>query len=146
MALIYHLLKIKVYDPEEVYNALTTSEGVQSRWTTDAEAYPAIESHAVFRFSDSYQKTMRVVELLPDRRVLWECIEGHNQWLGTTIAFEIEPVAGGIDLRLYHAGWEEETDLYAHCNYHWALYLGSLKSYLETGKGKPHPVPALKEA
>lgn len=146
MALIYHLLKIKVYDPEEVYDALTTSQGLQSWWTTEAEARPTVESHAIFRFNETYQKTMRVVELLPDRRVLWECLEGHAEWLGTTIAFEIEPVAGGIDLRLYHAGWAAETDLFGHCNYHWGLYLGSLKSYLETGEGRPHQVPLLKEA
>ena len=146
MAMIYHLLKIKVFDPEEVYDALTTDIGLSAWWTTTTEAKPEVESHTVFHFSEEYQKTMRVVELLPNRRVLWECIEGDVQWLGTTIAFEIEPVAGGIELRFYHAGWEAQTELFGHCNYHWAIYLKSLKSYLETGKGNPHRVPELKEA
>jgi len=146
MALIYHLFKIKVYDPERVYDALTTPQGLASWWTTDVEALPQVESLATFRFEDGYQTSMRVVELLPDRRVLWECIEGHGEWLGTTVAFEIAPVAGGTTLRFYHAGWEEESDLFGNCNYHWAMFLGSLKSYLETGKGHPHRVPVLKEA
>ena len=144
--MIYHLLKIKVFDPEEVYDALTTDIGLSAWWTTTTEAKPEVESHTVFHFSEEYQKTMRVVELLPNRRVLWECVEGDVQWLGTTIAFEIEPVAGGIELRFYHAGWEAETELFGHCNYQWAVYLQSLKSYLETGKGRPQRVPLLNEA
>lgn len=146
MAIIFHLLKIKVFDPEEVYNALTTSVGLSAWWTSGSEAKPMVDSLATFRFTEDYQKTMRVVELLPDRRVLWECIEGDPQWLGTTVAFEIEPVAGGIELRFYHAGWEKETDLFASCNYQWGLYLTSLKSYLEKGEGNPYKAPVLKEA
>ena len=145
MAIIFHILKIKVPDPEKVYEALTTSRGLAAWWTTKAEAIPEINTMATFHFEGKYQKSMRVVELLPDRRVLWECMEGHPEWLGTTIAFEIEPVAGGTQLKFYHAGWEEETDLYANCNYHWALFLNSLKSYLETGKGCPNKAPVLKE-
>lgn len=144
--MIFHLLKIKVYDPEEVYHALTTSMGLSNWWTTTSGAVPEVESITTFHFSEAYQKSMRVVELLPDRRVLWECVAGDVQWLGTTIAFEIEPVSGGIELRFYHAGWEAETELFGHCNYHWAIYLKSLKTYLETGKGQPHRAPALKEA
>jgi len=146
MAFIYHAFKIKVYDTEEVYNALTTSRGLSGWWASDVEAVPQVGSFATFRFADGYLATMRVVELLPDSRVLWECIEGYPEWLGTTIAFEIEPVAGGTQLKFYHSGWEEETDLYANCNYHWALFLHSLKSYLETGKGCPSSAPVLKEA
>lgn len=145
MAIIFHILKIKVLDPEQVYNALTTSKGLAAWWTTEVEAVPETDSVASFYFEEKYHKSMRVVELLPDRRVLWQCLEGHPQWLGTTIAFEIEPVAGGIQLRFYHAGWEAETDLFGSCNYHWGLYLRSLKSYLETGQGMPHSCQTLEK-
>lgn len=50
----------------------------------------------------------------------------------------IEPANGSLNLRFSHIGWKKETDLFAECNYHWGLYIKSLKTYIETGKGNSH--------
>ena len=135
MAIIFHVLDIKISSAAEVFKALTSSGGLASWWTTGAEVSAG---QAIFPFTPEYHKTMRIVELLPEKRVLWECVEGDRQWLGTTVAFEIEQEKDGLSLKFYHAGWEEETDLFGHCNFQWAKYLNSLKQYLETGQGNPH--------
>ena len=147
MASIYHLFNIKTEGPSKVYEALATQEGLASWWTTATAAQPVIGSIISFRFTDDYHKEMKVLELFPDKRVLWECIIGHPQWLGTTISFEIEELGDAVNVRLLHAGWEEETDFFGTCNYHWGLYMKSLKTYIETGKGNPnvYPVENLEE-
>jgi hypothetical protein len=39
--------------------------------------------------------------------------------------------------RFAHSGWRTVTDMFAACNYDWAQFLASLKSYCETGTGTP---------
>ena len=38
-----------------------------------------------------------------------------------------------------HEGWKEPVEFMHHCSTKWAIFLMSLKSLLETGKGAPNP-------
>ena len=38
-----------------------------------------------------------------------------------------------------HQGWKEPVEFMHHCSTKWAIYLMSLKSLVETGKGAPDP-------
>ena len=38
-----------------------------------------------------------------------------------------------------HEGWKEPVEFMHHCSTKWAVFLLSLKSLLETGKGAPYP-------
>lgn len=82
---------------------------------------------------------MRVSELIPNRRVEWECIEGDNEWVGTTFTFDLEEEGGKTLLRFGQDGWSEAADFYALCNTTRAFYMQSLKSYCKTRKGAPYP-------
>jgi hypothetical protein len=80
---------------------------------------------------------MEVTELTPNKRVAWECIHSMEEWIGTTISFDLEEKNGNTMLRFAHAGWRAVTDMYASCSYDWALFMKSLKSFCETGTGTP---------
>ena len=38
-----------------------------------------------------------------------------------------------------HQGWKEPVEFMHHCSTKWGVFLLSLKSLLETGKGAAHP-------
>jgi len=38
-----------------------------------------------------------------------------------------------------HAGWREQVEFMSHCSTKWATFLMSMKSFVETGSGQPHP-------
>jgi hypothetical protein len=79
----------------------------------------------------------------------WECIRqvhNHdtgwsdlNDWEGTLIRFEIEPVdKETCVLHFEHQGLIPKLECYDACNSAWRFYLGeSLKSLVETGQGMP---------
>ena len=92
-----------------------------------------------FTFGDEYYDKMRVTRLEPDRRVEWECIQGHHEWVGTTFVFDLEEKEGTTTLRFTHGNWRAATDFFARCNYHWGYYMHSLKRYCQTDKGTPYP-------
>jgi uncharacterized protein YndB with AHSA1/START domain len=136
MEAIRHKLVIKA-SPEKVYNAITTQEGIESWWCKQTTAKPELGFVNIFTFGP-YRNEMKVTALVPGKNVQWECINSIDEWIGTTISFELEEKNGNTILRFSQAGWRAVTDTFAACNYDWALFMKSLKSQCETGTGEPH--------
>lgn len=124
---------------EKIYNAITTEEGLSGWWTPDTKARPEVGSVACFAFGPDYFKEMKITELEPFNKVKWLCLKANEEWLGTTITFELKPHAKGTVLSFHHDGWKEYTPGFASCSYDWAIFLRSLKFLCETGKGFPFP-------
>jgi uncharacterized protein YndB with AHSA1/START domain len=123
---------------EKVYGALTTQEGLAGWWTPETTARPEVGSVSRFTFAD-YFKEMKVEELKAYSKVKWLCVKAYEDWIGTTITFELEPNKKGSVLFFHHDGWKEYTQEFASCSYDWAIFLRSLKFLCETGKGLPYP-------
>ena len=133
---IKHYLIVRS-SPEEIYKALTTKEGAANWWTAKTEIGSKVGDMNIFDFGEIYHNKMKIVDLKPNSRVEWECLEGDKEWIGTRLIFDIEVKDGDTILRFIHDNWKEETDFFASCNYHWGYYLRSLKLYCETGSGTP---------
>ena len=125
--------------PEVLYRALTERAGLAAWWTPMVEATPEVGSVARFRFGDGeHGPDMEITELTPAQRVAWTCVAG--PWVGNRFEFDIAPHERGAVLAFAHRGWSEAGEFYMHCNAKWGYFLGvSLKSYVETGTGAPHP-------
>lgn len=123
---------------ERVFAAVTEQEGLASWWTRETVAEPRVGAINEFTFGERWHNKMKVTALEPNRRVEWECIEAAQEWVGTTITFDLEPRDDGATLvRFGHNDWAEQTDFFADCNYNWGYYMRSLKQYVETGAGTP---------
>ncbi|MBI3304252.1 MAG: SRPBCC domain-containing protein [Deltaproteobacteria bacterium] len=140
MADILHRVEIEA-SPDKVYQAVSEQSGFTNWWTPRCEAEPRVGSIAKFRFRNgSIGPDMEVLELIPNKKVVWRCVKGDPQWVGTEFTFDIQPHARGAVLFFGQRGWKEASEFYMHCNCKWAFFLGvSLKKYLETGTGMPHP-------
>lgn len=135
---IFHRLLIEA-PAETVYGALTTQKGLAGWWTPETIAKPALGSIARFTFEPDYFKEMEVTQLTPYSKVKWLCIKAQEEWIGTTLTFELEPHAKGTVLSFRHEGWAAYTSEFGGCSYAWALFFRSLKFLCETGKGFPFP-------
>lgn len=102
-------------------------------------AKPEVDSMLRFSFGPDYFKEMQVVALIPYSRVEWRCLKASEEWIGTTLTFELEPHTKGTVLFFRHDGWVAYTKEFASCTYDWALFFRSLKFLCETGKGFPYP-------
>ena len=136
MPAIKHYLEIPA-TPEDIYRALTTRDGLAGWWTRESTSGDAVGASNTFRFGERFFNRMKITKLEENRRVEWECAEGEDEWIGTTLTFDLEPGAERTTLRFTHDKWREETDFFASCNYNWGYYLQSLRHYTETGIGTP---------
>lgn len=136
MATIKHYLKINT-SVDRLYKALTKQNGLANWWTVQVIAQPVVNSIAEFIFGERYHNKMRILTLIKNKRVEWECLEGDKEWVGTRFCFDLEPQENYVYLRFEHSGWRTEGDFYASCNYFWGTYMTSLKNYCENGTGSP---------
>lgn len=128
----------------KVYAALSTLEGLSGWWTEETTGASRPGDTITFNFSrpDGTQVGsigMDVVALETDRKVHWRGSGGPAEWVGTDIVFELSQVADYTIVRFGHRGWREESEFTGHCGTKWATFLMSLKSLVETGKGRPSP-------
>lgn len=135
---ILHKVGIKSSSLTDVYRALTALDGLSAWWTTDTNGESKVGGALQFRFGAG-GFDMKVLELHPAARVLWQVVDGPAEWIGTTISFDLKRNDDWSIILLKHEGWKEPVEFMHHCSTKWAVFLLSLKSLLETGKGAPYP-------
>jgi uncharacterized protein YndB with AHSA1/START domain len=139
---ILHRVGIKA-PLNEVYKALATRDGLAGWWTQDTQGESQVGARLDFRFSaggaDIGGFGMQVLELEPDRQVLWQVVDGPEEWVGTRIGWELRQDGEYVIVLFKHQGWKEPVEFMHHCSTKWAIFMMSLKSLLETGRGAPNP-------
>jgi uncharacterized protein YndB with AHSA1/START domain len=142
MADILHRVGIKS-SVDHVYTALATREGLTDWWTNNTQGESKVGELLQFRFSADGSEIggfdMQVLELDPAKRVRWQVIDGPAEWIDTNISWDLKQEGDYAVILFKHQGWKEPVEFMHHCSTKWAIFLMSLKSLLETGKGAPNP-------
>jgi uncharacterized protein YndB with AHSA1/START domain len=143
MADIIHRIGIKA-PAEQVYKAISTIKGLSGWWTEKVEGDEQQGGKISFHFQTKTGETlgsmtMEVQKLAPSTEIQWRCIDGPPEWIGTSISFELSEQDGQTILLFGHRNWKDPVEFMAHCSMKWAVFLLSLREYVETGKGKPSP-------
>jgi hypothetical protein len=115
---IEHLKSVKV-PAIKVYDTLTTPAGLAEVWTTELNVNAEIDYANEITFGKETDR-MKVIELLPEKKVKWLVIESDQQWIGTVISFELSESENLTTVVLTQEGWREVNDFHRFCNYHWA--------------------------
>lgn len=122
----------------QVLTKLTTIEGLATWWTRDVIGDPGVGGKLQFFFgSEDRSVVMEVVEAT-DRRVVWRCVAGPDEWVGEMFTFDLDQTGDETVLKFTHS-WREPVEFMFHCSTKWGYYLLSLKASLEGGEGTPFP-------
>ncbi len=121
-----------------VYKALTSEEGLGQVWTKNLKVKPEIGFVNEFDFDESYTTKLKIIELKENSKIVWECLESDEEWIGTKVSFELTEKGGKTIVILKHFDWRERTNFYRWCSYNWAMFLFRLKKYCENQKGLPY--------
>ncbi|MCO8277914.1 SRPBCC domain-containing protein, partial [Actinoplanes sp. TRM 88003] len=132
---IRHRIGVKDATPHQVYESLTTVDGLAAWWTTDTKEAGGVLQ---FRFLQG-GFDMKVLEARPGEHVRWEVVDGPEEWIGTTVDWRLRQDGDYTIVLFEHQGWREPVEFMSHCSTKWASYLLSLKSLGETGRSAPAP-------
>lgn len=131
--------------PESVYNAIT--KDIDKWWTELSNQALQVGDQLIVRFEKTTSWVMTVSEAFPNRSLVWKIAEANHdlegistkdEWKGTTIKWNIEGNETGSNITFIHEGLVPALECYEICEAGWGYFLGSLKNYLETGKGNPY--------
>jgi uncharacterized protein YndB with AHSA1/START domain len=136
---ILHRVGIKSSSPKDAYKALTTIDGLAGWWTSTTRGDSKVGGVIHFQFGDRGFFDMKVLELTPNQRVLWQVMDGPAEWIGTKVSFDLKQEGEQTTVLFKHEGWKEPVEFMHHCSTKWAVFILSLKSLVETGKGAPSP-------
>ena len=120
--------------PDKVFLALTTIGGLRAWWTDAASGNAAKDGLINFGFC-----TMQVLDAEPGKLVHWRCTGGPDEWLNTEVRFRLEWKEGQTIVLFTHANWQEPVEFMHHCSTKWAIFLLSLRDYIEKSQGHPAP-------
>ncbi len=141
-------IKISVR-PEAVYQALTNR--IDKWWTESANEARQVGDKLVVRFEKATCWQMIVLEASKNQLLIWQVLEANHdldkiarkdEWKDTSIQWRIETTEVGSKLILTHQGLVPTLQCFEICQSGWDYFLGSLKSFLETGKGYPFKAAA----
>jgi uncharacterized protein YndB with AHSA1/START domain len=123
----------------KAYEALTRQAGYRAWWNAAAQVAESAGGEAKLYFVKDgapVNMTFRIDEMKANESVRWSCI-AHDMpsWVGTTLNWRIKDGGGAVVVSLDHSGWKDAGP--APVSQGWKHFLGSLKSYLETGTGQP---------
>ena len=130
---ILHRVGIRT-TPDRVFESVSTIDGLAHWWTTEAKGEPRQGGTIDFGFS-----AMQVMESRPNSLVHWKCVRGPEGWVGTEVSFQLKPEGDQTWVIFRHAGWKEPIEFMHHCSTKWAVFLLSMRDWLERGEGRPAP-------
>ena len=136
MADIHHQIGVKA-DVKDIYQAINSLDGL-SNWWTKTSGDISLGGKLHFHFNE-HTVEMTIKELITDKKVVWQCTDKDGEWKDTLITFELDETDQQIFVNFSHSNWLEQSELCSHCSTKWAVFMLSLKSYLETGTGQPFP-------
>ncbi len=135
---ILHKIGVESATVDDVYAALTTLDGLSGWWTDDTQGDTQVGGVIEFRFEPG-SISMKVLELRPAQSVRWLVVDGPEEWIDTTVSFELRQDGDYAVVLFRHEGWKEPVEFMHHCSTKWGVFMMSLKSLVETGKGAPAP-------
>jgi hypothetical protein len=130
--------------PRQVFDAVLN---VRGWWSGNIEGrMREAGDEFSYRYRDIHYSKQRLVEIVPDSKVVWLVLESHlsfaedkSEWNGTKLMFEIAPKGDRTELRFTHQGLVPDHECFDKCSGAWGFYINdSLKSLITTGKGDPN--------
>jgi Activator of Hsp90 ATPase homolog 1-like protein len=130
--------------PDEVFRAINNVRGWWSEEIDGATDTPGAEF--TYHYGDVHRCRIKITEFVPGRKVVWLVVDNYfdfttdaTEWKGTKVVFEISRSQNKTRLRFTHEGLVPEYECFDVCSNAWGSYInGSLRSLIETGKGRPN--------
>jgi uncharacterized protein YndB with AHSA1/START domain len=125
-------------DPSAVFAALTDVDALTA-WWTPAAGGAATGDTLRFLMGDS-EVVMHVDEAAEPSTVRWSVLvcEPEEDWVGTSISYEIAPSGSGSELSFRHHGLTPRLRCFDQCHAGWTHFLASLVDHVDHGGGTPN--------
>lgn len=134
---IHHIFFVKS-NPQKVFEAFCTIEGLDSWWTLQSTGQPLKGNMYSFYFDPEHDWRAEVIHCVPGKELTWGMKVTMDDWKNTKVGFTLTEKEGGTSVSFFHTGWKEANEHFGITSFCWAMLLNGLKNYVEQGIIIPH--------
>ena len=130
---------------DKIYEGLTTQ--ISEWWTEMFEGSArTVDQTFTIRFGSQVFKTMKVEELIKNRKVAWLVedalidlpeLVNKKEWVNTRIIWDLSTRSDSTLLKVTHMGLTSKAECYDLCSSGWQSFLYSFNKFITTGVGTP---------
>ncbi len=130
--------------PEKAFTAIQDFRGW---WSEEIQgSTDELNKTFFYHYKDVHLCKIKLIESTPSKKLVYEVVDNSfnfvkdkSEWIGTKLIFEISTLSKGTSIKFTHEGLVPEYECYNVCKDAWTSYIqGSLKDFIEMGKGKPN--------
>ncbi|WP_246474892.1 SRPBCC family protein [Pedobacter roseus] len=131
-------------DPQTAFEAIQNFRGW---WSEEIQGQSDVLNESFFyHYKDVHLCKLKLIEKNPGQKLVYLVLDNQfnfvkdkTEWIGTKLIFELMPEGEQTKIVFTHEGLVPEYECYKVCHDAWTGYIqGSLKNFIETGKGKPN--------
>ena len=139
----YHSSIVTHVTPTEAFEKISR---VSEWWAKNFEGQSKkVGDVFTVRFGNGDMYKIRIAEMNPEKRIVWDVIESFqgwvkntSEWAGTKIVWEIKQEKNEVSIDMAHIGLVPEIECFTSCTRGWNFLMQeSLLKYLTEGKGLP---------
>jgi hypothetical protein len=131
-------------DPQTAFEAIQNFRGW---WSEEIQGTTDVLNESFFyHYKDVHLCKLKLIEKISNQKLVYLVLDNQfnfvkdkTEWVGTKLIFELIPQGSNTKIVFTHQGLVPEYECYQVCQDAWTSYIqGSLKSFIETGTGKPN--------
>lgn len=131
-------------DISSTFNAITK---FRSWWSEEIEGNTDQVGETFFyHYKDVHLCRIKLIEMIADKKLVYQVIDNEfnftkdkTEWINTKMIFDVSVEGNKTKIVFTHEGLVPAYECYDICNDAWTSYIhGSLKNFIETGKGNPN--------
>jgi Activator of Hsp90 ATPase homolog 1-like protein len=132
---------------KDISSTFNSIKNFRGWWSQDIEGNTdRLNDTFFYHYKDVHLSKIKLIEMVADKKLVYQVIANQfnftkdkTEWVNTKLIFDLTTEGDKTKVVFTHEGLVPEYECYNVCHDAWTSYIhGSLKNFIETGKGKPN--------
>jgi len=132
---------------KDISHTFNSIKNFRAWWSEEIEGKTdQLNETFFYHYKNVHLCKIKLIEMVADKKLIYQVIENEfnftkdkTEWNNTKLIFDLSTEGDKTKIVFTHEGLVPEYECYNVCYDAWTSYIqGSLKNFIETGKGKPN--------
>lgn len=132
---------------KDISSAFNSIKKFRAWWSEEIEGNTEQLGETFFyHYKDVHLCRIKFIDAVINKKLIYQVTDNEfnftkdkTEWINSKLIFDLSVVGGKTNIVFTHEGLVPENECYNVCHDAWTSYIqGSLKNFIETGKGKPN--------